>query len=103
MLRTTPFMNNICCQLFKCFCFLSDILRPTSARVNVERMHVTDNPKIPKQVDRIVCDELKAVEAAHGLYELGLDVYKVTTILSSGALGLRGAQKMVPTLITHVI
>ncbi|HID20309.1 MAG TPA: hypothetical protein EYP28_05175 [Methanophagales archaeon] len=75
----------------------SDILRPTGASVNVERMHVTDNPKIPKQVDRIVCDELKAVEAAHGLYELGLDVYKVTTILSSGALGLRGAQKMVPT------
>lgn len=28
------------------------------------------------------------------VYELGLDVYKVTTILSSGALGLRGAQKM---------
>ena len=71
--------------------------------MNVERMHVTDNPKIPKQVDRIVSDELKAVEAAHGLYELGLDVYKVTTILSSGALGLRGAQKMVPTLITHVM
>ena len=60
-------------------------------------MHVTDNSKIPKQVDRIVSDELKAVEAAHGLYELGLDVYKVTTILSSGALRLRGAQKMVPT------
>jgi hypothetical protein len=75
----------------------SDILRPTSASVKVERMHATDNPKIPKQVDRIVYDELKAVEAAHGLYELGLDVYKVTTILSSGALGLRSAQKMVPT------
>ena len=58
-------------------------------------MHVTANPKIPKQVDRIVSDELKAVEAAQGLYKLGLDVYKVTTILSSGVLGLRGAQKMV--------
>ncbi|HJH27423.1 MAG TPA: hypothetical protein C5S37_11850 [Methanophagales archaeon] len=60
-------------------------------------MHVTENPKIPKKVDRIVSDELRAVEAAGGLYDLGLDVYKVAVILSSGALGLRSAKKMVPT------
>jgi hypothetical protein len=75
----------------------SDITRPTGASVNVEKMNVTENPKIPKQVDRIVSDELKAVEAAHGLYDLGLDVYKVAVILSSGTLGLRSAKKMVPT------
>ncbi|GEM_PF-5879560 len=72
---------------------LSDLLRPIGASVNVERMHVTENPKIPKKVDRIVADELKAREAAHGLYDLGLDVYKVAMILSSGALGLHSAQK----------
>ncbi len=75
----------------------SDVLRPTGASVNVETMKVTENPKIPKKVDRIVSDDIKAVEAAHGLYDLGLDVYKVSTILSSGALGLSSAQKMVPT------
>ncbi len=75
----------------------SDVLRPTGASVNVETMKVTENPKIPKKVDRIVSDELRAVEAAHGLYDLGLDVYKVSTILSSGALGLSSAKKMVPT------
>ncbi len=75
----------------------SDLLRPIGASVNVETMHVAENPKIPKQVDRIVSDEIKAAEAAHGLYDLGLDVYKVSTILSSGALGLHDAQKMVPT------
>jgi hypothetical protein len=75
----------------------SDITRPTGASVNVEKMNVTENPKIPKQVDRIVSDELKAVEAAKGLYNLGLDVYKVAVILSSGTLGLRSAKKMVPT------
>jgi hypothetical protein len=75
----------------------SDITRPTGASVNVEKMHVTENPKIPKQVDRIVSDELRAVEAAHGLYDLGLDVYKVAVILSSGTLGLRSAKKLVPT------
>jgi hypothetical protein len=75
----------------------SDMMRPIGASVNVETMKVTENPKIPKQVDRIVSDDIKAVEAAHGLYDLGLDVYKVSTILSSGALGLHDAQKMVPT------
>ncbi|MGB2727208.1 MAG: Nre family DNA repair protein [Halobacteriota archaeon] len=75
----------------------SDITRPTGASVNVEKMHVTGNPKIPKKVDRIVSDELRAVEAAKGLYDLGLDVYKVAVILSSGTLGLRSAKKMVPT------
>jgi len=75
----------------------SDITRPTGASVNVEKMHVTGNPKIPKKVDRIVSDELKAVEAANELYDLGLDVYKVAVILSSGTLGLRSAKKMVPT------
>lgn len=75
----------------------SDITRPTGASVNVEKMNITDNPKIPKKVDRIVSDELKAVEAAKGLYDLGLDVYKVAVILSSGTLGLRSAKKMVPT------
>ncbi len=49
--------------------------------MNVEKMHVTENPKIPKQVERIVSDELKAVEAAKGLYDLGLDVYKVAVML----------------------
>ncbi|MBN1762424.1 MAG: hypothetical protein JW878_05020 [Methanomicrobia archaeon] len=75
----------------------SDMMRPIGASVNVEKMHVAENPKIPKQVDRIVSDDIKAVEAAHSLYGLGLDVYKVSTILSSGALGLSQAQRMVPT------
>jgi len=75
----------------------SDITRPTGASVNVEKMNVTGNSKIPKKVDRIVSDELRASEAAKGLYDLGLDVYKVAVILSSGTLGLRSAKKMVPT------
>lgn len=75
----------------------SDMMRPTGASVNVEKLHVAENPKIPKKVDRIVSDDLKAVEAANSLYDLGLDVYKVSVILSSGALGLSPAKKMVPT------
>ncbi|MCD6203333.1 MAG: hypothetical protein J7I99_03115 [Methanophagales archaeon] len=75
----------------------SDVLQPMGASVNVEAMRVTGNPKIEKKVDRIVSDDIKAVEAAQELYNIGMDVYKVSTILSSGALGSRDAQKMVPT------
>ncbi|OPX28279.1 MAG: hypothetical protein B1H06_03580, partial [Candidatus Cloacimonas sp. 4484_143] len=35
--------------------------------LNVEAMKVTENPKIPKKVDRIVSDDIKAVEAAQEL------------------------------------
>ncbi len=75
----------------------SDIIQPTGASVKVEKMKVTENPKIPKKVERIVSDDIIAVEAANALYELGLDVYKVSAVLSSGALGLSRGKKMVPT------
>ncbi len=75
----------------------SDVTRPTGASVTVEKMNVTENPKIPKQVESIVSDELRAVESAKGLYDLGLDVYKVAEILSAGTLGLHRDKKMVPT------
>nr|CBH37091.1 conserved hypothetical protein, containing DUF650 and DUF651 domains [uncultured archaeon] len=75
----------------------SDVTRPTGASVTVEKMNVTENPKIPKQVESIVSDELRAVESAKELYDLGLDVYKVAEILSAGTLGLHRDKKMVPT------
>lgn len=75
----------------------SDLLRPIGASVAIEKMQVTENPKISPQVDRIVSDELKAAEAAQELYKLGLDVYKLAVILSSGALGQPATKKMVPT------
>ncbi len=75
----------------------SDIMQPTGVSMVVENMRVADNPKIPKKVDRIVSDDIKAVEAATALYGIGLDVYKVSAVLSSGALGLNRGKKMVPT------
>lgn len=75
----------------------SDIIQPAGARVEVEKMRVTGSPKIPKKVESIVSDDLKAVEAATALYDLGLDVYKVSAVLSSGALGMSSGKKMVPT------
>jgi hypothetical protein len=48
-------------------------------------------------MDKIVSDELKASQAGFMLYEKGEDIYKITTVLSSGALGIEAKKKLVPT------
>jgi len=76
---------------------LSDSIQPMGPVGSVEKLRVTENVKISRQVDKVVSDELKASEAANVLYKSGIDVYKISSILSSGALGLEQNRKMVPT------
>ncbi len=75
----------------------SDILPPTGASVRVENMRIVENPRIPKKVERIVTDDLNAVEAVNMLYSTGVDVYKLSEILSAGILGRNRVKKLVPT------
>jgi len=63
----------------------------------LERLRVTENPRIPRRVDSIVSDELRAVEMATQLYERNFDVYYLTGVLSSGAMGLNENKRLVPT------
>lgn len=74
---------------------LSDSIQPMGPVGTVDKFRITENVKISRQVDKIVSDDLKAHEAAVQLYK-NHDVYKITTILSSGALGLDN-KKIVPT------
>jgi hypothetical protein len=76
---------------------LSDVIHPMGPSVDVEKMKLAENPRIPRKVERIVCDDLKAGEAAEELYDIRSDVYKISAILSSGVLGREGNKKMVPT------
>ncbi len=71
------------------------IVQPMGAFAKLEKLTVTENPKISRKVERITSDDLKAAESTFQLYRAGTDVYKVQTILSSGALGI--AKRMVPT------
>jgi hypothetical protein len=48
-------------------------------------------------VDSLVNDGTKAVDAAMELYENKYDVYYLTSVLSSGALGFHERKKLVPT------
>jgi len=73
----------------------SDVVQPMGPSAMLDRMTVTENIKIDRRVEYIVSDNLKAAEASIKLYENNQDIYKITNILSSGALGKD--KKMVPT------
>jgi hypothetical protein len=61
----------------------------------LKKFTLAGNVPIEKSVERIVNDDLKAAEASFALYKREQDVYKITTILSSGVLGIK--RKLVPT------
>jgi hypothetical protein len=75
----------------------SAISQPLGPSGEIEKFSITENPKIPRKVDSIISDEIKANVAAFELYKEKFDVYYLTTILSSGALGLEENKKLVPT------
>ncbi len=71
------------------------INQPIGVSAKLESLRLTENPKIDAKVEKVASDDLKASEASRMLYTHGIDVYKITTILSSGALGVN--KKLVPT------
>lgn len=75
----------------------SAINQPMGPSGVLEKLKVTENPKIPKKVDYVVSDELKAGDALGVLYGKEYDVYYLTNILSSGSLGVGDMRRMVPT------
>lgn len=75
----------------------SDMYQPMGPSAALEKMRITENPKISWGVEKIVRDEIKANEAGFLLYKTGQDVYKISSILSSGIMGLEQNRKLVPT------
>ncbi len=62
---------------------------------DLEKFRVTENPKIPRAVDAIVSDELKAATQVQAMYEKHVPVSQLNRILSIGLLGEK--KKLVPT------
>ncbi|MBM3303881.1 MAG: hypothetical protein FJY76_02200 [Candidatus Aenigmarchaeota archaeon] len=75
----------------------SDVHQPMGPSVAVQKMELAGNPHVPAHIEKLVSDELKARDAGMMMYERGEDVYRISNILSSGALGLERAKKLVPT------
>lgn len=74
----------------------SNITQPEGPIANLKKAKITENISIRRYVDKIISDELKANESAGLLYKKGEDVYKISTILSSGILGTE-KKRLVPT------
>jgi DNA repair protein NreA len=74
----------------------SPVTQPMGASGSLEKMRVVDNPVIPRRVDYIIGDELTAAEQITHLFDTNLDVYYISNVLSSGALGADD-KRMVPT------
>ncbi len=73
----------------------NDITAPHGLSGDLERFVVEDNPKIPRRVDDVVNDEIKASDALYDLYSHGIPVSKLYNLLSIGVLGVD--KRLVPT------
>jgi hypothetical protein len=76
---------------------LNSITQPMGPSAFLTKFDLTDNPKIPKRVDQVINDELKAHDQLQLLSAEGYDVYYLQDIFSSGATGLSENAKLVPT------
>jgi len=74
---------------------VDDYFHPTGPRIEPRKIDVVDNPLIPRKVDMLVEERLKATTAIYELYSYGYDVDYLQRLLSSGILGRE--RKLVPT------
>ena len=74
---------------------LDTFFHPTGPLIIPRKIDVVDNPAIPRKVDSVVEERLKANKVIIELYNYGLSVDYIQRILSAGVLGFD--KKLVPT------
>jgi len=75
-----------------------DVGTPTGPRATATGADLTENPHVPKSVEKTLADDdWQAQGAMTYLYRRGFDVYDINTILSAGALGRASERSLVPT------
>ena len=71
---------------------------PFGPSANIKKLKLTENPKIPQQVEKVFYDtDLKAVNAIDYLYSKGFDEHALTQLLTIGIMGVKKNRKLVPT------
>lgn len=73
------------------------ITKPVGPASKALDIRITGNPAIPRPLERMVYDEVKAAEAVWTLYKSGVNVYTITRAFSLGLLGTPKNRKLVPT------
>lgn len=75
----------------------SDVVQPMGPSAPLKKFRLAENPRIPRVIDKVVNDELKATEAGFLLYSAGVSIHKIMTLFSAGTLGIHDNRKLVPT------
>lgn len=64
----------------------------------IKKARITENPKVPRPVDKIVSDiDLKAVGGITTLYKEEIPQRQITRLLSAGLFGVKKQRRIVPT------
>lgn len=75
-----------------------DVATPRGPRAPAQRATVTENPHVPRAVEKTLSDDDWQAEGAMTyLYRRDFDVYEINSILSAGALGRPAERRLVPT------
>ncbi len=72
-----------------------DVLQPMGVAAKIEDVRLAENPKIPRKVEKVWKDEIKAVEAVRLLFDAGFSTYYIQKLFSIGMLGAE--KRLVPT------
>ncbi|MEM5798205.1 MAG: hypothetical protein QXG26_02310 [Candidatus Aenigmatarchaeota archaeon] len=73
----------------------SDITNPIGPSARIDSLQLAENPKTIQSAEKILSDEMKARDAVERLYSIGIDIYKISTLLSAGLFGIQ--RRLVPT------
>lgn len=73
------------------------VTKPVGPTAPAERVAVTGSPRLPRKLESIIWDDVKAAEAVRELYSSGVDVYTIQRAMSLGALGSLRRRRLVPT------
>jgi len=74
------------------------VATPTGPRALASGATLTENPHVPRPVEKTLeDDDWQAEGAITYLYRRGFDVYEIENVLSAGALGQARNRKLVPT------
>jgi len=71
---------------------------PSGPSALIKKVFLTENPKVPRVVDRIVADtDLKSYQGIVELYDSDIDQRQITRMFSIGLMGFKGNRRVVPT------
>ncbi len=73
------------------------ITKPIGPSSPAEKVKISDNPLLPRKLEKILWDDMKAEEAVIELYRSGIDVYSIERAMSLGMLGRLRERRLVPT------